>query len=255
MVISGEGGDEVFGRWNFPYFVHDEWLRNGAVAGFAQLHELSYRDGEPIFARLRHLVAGALACRRGLAAAYEAVNQPVSLPGWVRSTSFRRTRLANGVSVPSGMGLGRVDYLLGVFSAVRAIGQLMSVYRGRFVHPLLSPPLIELMLRVPMGDLGDIEVDRLFVRRAMRGRLPDQVVQRMSKGEYSGQWCAGLRRHREFATQLIAEGALTRAGIVDCDKLLAELTSVTAGVVQHTVPVMQAVLIEHWLRVWRRYAI
>lgn len=71
---------------------------------------------------------------------------------------------------------------------------------------MLSAPLGEMALRTSTTALIDAERDRIVFRDAMAGVLPEQVVTRQEKGDYTGMYQLRLRRNFQAAKELIVDG-------------------------------------------------
>lgn len=69
-----------------------------------------------------------------------------------------------------------------------------DVRAWEFRNPLLNRNLVEFMLGVPDHLKTDADQNRVLQRRALRGLLPDVVIGRSSKGDFTPRFFKGLRR-------------------------------------------------------------
>lgn len=86
-------------------------------------------------------------------------------------------------------------------------------------HPLLSQPLIEACLRIPIYLLLTGGKNRGLARLAFKDCLPPKILSRQGKGQTTHFTLRLLQRNLPFLTELLFDGALLRQGIVDRDTL------------------------------------
>jgi len=132
------------------------------------------------------------------------------------------------------------------------------LYHGRsrrgqafdLVHPLLSQPVIEHCLSIPVDLLIQGGRDRALARRAFSRDLPNQIAERRSKGElgahYSLAFSAALPAIREY----LLDGRLVKHDLLLRRPLEAALES--SALAEHGGHLMlaRAMAIEAWTRHW-----
>jgi asparagine synthase (glutamine-hydrolysing) len=132
------------------------------------------------------------------------------------------------------------------------------LYHGRsqrgqafdLVHPLLSQPVIEHCLSIPVDLLVQGGRDRALARRAFADDLPKQIAERRSKGElgayYSLAFSAALPAIREY----LLDGRLVQHDLLLRRPLESALES--SALAEHGGHLMlaRAVAIEAWTRRW-----
>lgn len=87
--------------------------------------------------------------------------------------------------------------------------------RLRLAHPLLSQPVIEHCLRVPLWELVPDERDRGGARDVLADWLPRAVRDRRTKGEATGFYSRAMALQLDRLAPLLREGHLVRQGIID----------------------------------------
>ena len=88
-----------------------------------------------------------------------------------------------------------------------------------FIHPLIAQPLMEQCLRIPTWLWVRGGHNRAVARRAFRGLLPDEVLDRRSKGRLESLCLRAYRRHRREIADLLLGGALREANLIDPTEL------------------------------------
>jgi len=118
------------------------------------------------------------------------------------------------------------------------------------VHPLLSQPVLEHCLRIPVDVLSTGGRDRALARRAFEDRLPAIVRDRRSKGElglyYSRAIAEGLPELRDF----LLGGRLVSEGLLIPSELEAVLNEPYLAQHGGFSSVLNTVAVEAWVRRW-----
>jgi len=205
--FTGGGGDNVFC-----------YLNTAAPAADV----LRTRGAGPLFVRTIGDLAALHGCttwRAGALALKKAWRRPRP---WRQDTLF----LASGVvpatphphpwlDAPSGALPGKREH-------IAALMRIQSAPDGKERHvlapvryPLLSQPLVELCLTIPswMWVLGGR--NRAVARDAFEGQLPAAILERRTKGDFTGFCGAVYERQRGPLADLLLGGWLAREGILD----------------------------------------
>jgi len=85
------------------------------------------------------------------------------------------------------------------------------------------------------------------LKAAMRGQVPDEILERRTKGEYSAEEYDGLQRNRQPLLEMCEDLQLSRLGLVDAAPLRAALSSLSPDTQQLT-PLQTTLACESWLR-------
>jgi asparagine synthase (glutamine-hydrolysing) len=125
-------------------------------------------------------------------------------------------------------------------------GQALDV-----LHPLLSQPLVELVLSVPSFDLALGSHDRALAREAFAGRLPPEVLRRRSKGDLQAYYGRMLSRSLAFARPYLLDGFLAREGLIDRPYLEDALTLESLLWRDLTSSMVELLAVEAWARHWQ----
>lgn len=117
-------------------------------------------------------------------------------------------------------------------------------------HPLLSQPLIEDCLRIPVYLLFTGGKTRGLARLAFADCMPPQIVTRHGKGQTTQIALSLFRRSLPFLRQLLLDGSLVQRDLVDRNALESVLNP--GGPIDGTTlfPLAACLAIEVWLQGW-----
>jgi asparagine synthase (glutamine-hydrolysing) len=128
-----------------------------------------------------------------------------------------------------------------VDSAFRADGR-----RARF--PLLSQPVMEACLRIPSWMWISGGQNRAVARTAFSERLPREVLNRRSKGNFMNYTFAVYRQNKEKISRFLLDGHLCSHGLLDTHKLNLFLESPPPARDQSFMRIFDLCMIENWVR-------
>lgn len=117
-------------------------------------------------------------------------------------------------------------------------------------HPLLSQPLIELSLRVPLYLLLRGGRQRALAREAFREHLPAEILGREQKGSTASSLTDRIRRSESFIRELILDGVLVREKIINRESLEPFIVHGQAMRIEHLFPFLACIAAEIWIRNW-----
>jgi asparagine synthase (glutamine-hydrolysing) len=270
--LTGEGGDALL--LVAPSYLAS--LARRATAGTLLRHCGAY-------ARLRFVSPVSLAARsarlartsaaealRDLAAELE---QPGgSPPGWVDVLSWwppcgeaatwltprSRRRLAEIAADPATAqavpdGAGPADFT--ALTDVRRSGDTQRHLRelasglGLAVHaPFLDDEVIRVALNVPATCRADPWSYKPLLRAAMAGLVPNEVLERRTKGDYSAESYRGARAAAGALRELLRDSRLAELGVIEPAAVRPALDRMTAGVAVPLGPLTMMLATETWLR-------
>jgi asparagine synthase (glutamine-hydrolysing) len=102
-----------------------------------------------------------------------------------------------------------------------------------FINPLVSQPVIELCLRIPTYVHTARGLDRAVARAAFAADLPREIVERTWKGAVDRHLQDLLVAHRLLLRQVLLEGSLVKAGILDRSRLTGALSDISVRSMSH----------------------
>jgi len=187
-------------------------------------------------------------------------------PGWIQprprpvpwlAASQYKTFQENFGYIPENLGFppGRVQRMKclaneGPAYATIAQSQRASPYGIRIRHPYMDHRLAEFATCLPSFQTHRDGLNKVIVRRAMRGRLPDSILDAKSKIYPIAVFDRGVReREREKVMRLLTGMRLAESGFVDEGCLQQEYLDYVAGKHRRS-GFWKALCVEDWLRRW-----
>jgi asparagine synthase (glutamine-hydrolysing) len=122
-------------------------------------------------------------------------------------------------------------------------------------HPLLSQPLMNLCLKIPVYRLVEGGRPRGLARAAFQAYLPPEIFNRESKGETSTFLTGILRQSTGFLRDLLLDGALVREGILDRKSLEPHLLHGQPLRSEQLSPLFASIAAEVWVQSWSKRAL
>ncbi|MDI6413009.1 asparagine synthase-related protein [Streptomyces albus] len=265
LHLMGLGGDELFGP-----LPNGLWamLRAEPRAALGQIRRRRLLNRWPLVATVRGLadrsrfpsalrsVAGRLTSpppqrwEAGFGWTGEA-----RLPAWSTPRAVALVRRALWEEAEAGaepldgdrFGHQVLEYLAFEGTTMRQTSRAMAPFGVGWEAPFLDDRVIEAALsarlsqRMPTGSFKPLLV------AAMRGIVPDDVLDRTDKGEFSAELYEGLARGREAAVEMCAALRLGARGLADADALRNALLS-PPDEGRYAAHLETTVAVEAWLR-------
>lgn len=240
--LTGRGGDALFQKGSPPNYLGD-WLRAGRFLDWARDLSAYVRSGRySVWHLLSDCTLGSLDMPGGMAR--------LPLPNWL-SPRFRRAMEENEHEFsrrrervfPSAARELTYRWTL-LF--IRPHGSLLADERA----PLVYRPLVELMLGLDWEHLLRPGEDRLVMRRALRGILPEALRTRAGTAAHLAPVYAGLRANWPWISHLVSGERLAELGVVE-PKLFREAVNVMRaghpGPGRNAAVSMTALYLETWM--------
>ncbi|MES2338344.1 MAG: asparagine synthase C-terminal domain-containing protein [Pseudomonadota bacterium] len=132
-----------------------------------------------------------------------------------------------------------------LFMTRRALGHAIEQR-----HPLLSQPIVEELIALPVSSLVYGPMDRAFARSTFADRLPPVVRDRRSKGAAANHYSRAVAANLPFLRDFLLGGALESAGVVDRVAMEQALTSESLFYSNDYTALIIHVACEAWARYW-----
>lgn len=118
------------------------------------------------------------------------------------------------------------------------------------LHPLLSQPVVETCLAIPSYELVRGGRDRALARRAFADLLPPEVAERRSKGMLPTLYARRVAASLDVLRPWLLEGKLVAEGVLNRRQVEAALTSEDLLWRADGIRLLQAAMVEAWVRHW-----
>lgn len=250
-IFSGTGGDSIFCRGGANYAVTDylfqHGLRSHLLAVAIDAARISHQSIWPFLitavrtrARLGQAVSTTnqmppLVCPMVHSHVFDAIKPSVCHP-WLTNTNHR--------SVPPG-----IFWHASASVTPPAYYKLFSSEKSpENIFPLLSQPLVELCLRIPIFLHIQDGQDRAVARRTFINKLPTPILLRSQKGHINQHLRDLFDRNLTFVRSLMIDGELVRNNILNRDILEYWLTSSNLRNYKYFEFLCEHICTEVWLR-------
>ncbi|MDQ1024148.1 asparagine synthase (glutamine-hydrolyzing) [Streptomyces umbrinus] len=248
LHLMGGGGDELFST--FPSHLHDH-VRRHPLAAYARIRTQRASQHWPLGQLLRQLAdrrtfgQWLAAWAQGLTAAGPSSSALVRgapstawgvesrMPPWATRDAAAAVRSLLREAAESAEPLapqrGQHTALACVRTGGRGLRQLDQVTSRRGLGqaaPYLDDQVIEAALAIRVAERSTPGRYKPVLAEAMRGIVPDDVLRRHTKGEYSTDFHVSLRHNRADLVELFDGSRLGRAGLIDDAAVRASLLGV-----------------------------
>jgi asparagine synthase (glutamine-hydrolysing) len=132
-------------------------------------------------------------------------------------------------------------------SIVRQVNTAFSGISVEWSAPYLDDHVIDAAMRLRVEDRAIWGTYKPLLTAAMRGIVPDEILDRRTKGEYSAEEYDGLNQNRHSLLDMCKELNLARLGMVNSAPLTQALTSLSPET-QRLTPLQNTLACEAWLR-------
>nr|WP_269810755.1 asparagine synthase-related protein [Kineosporia rhizophila] len=264
--LSGDGGDELF--FLTPNYLHT-LVRRKPFRSIAHLR--SYQAMTR--ASTRNMVGGLLPSpsfgewfaqsAQGLRTPADKVGNRLDfgwgaspiMPPWATGAAVEAARAAMLQVAASGQEpLSDLRAQHGSLQDVRSGAEtarrtnLLSSRHGVSWHsPFYDDRVLEAALAIRFDERADPHLYKPALAAAMRGIVPDRLLGRATKAEFSADAYAGFRKHRPELLQLCEDSELARRGLIDAEALRAAVLGLHTS--SRTLIVLDGTLAaEAWLR-------
>ena len=250
-IFTGQGGDHLFLETRDPRIFADYLRQNGpGTQTGRELLAAARVSGTSIWQVLAQSLPEIL-FRSGDAGVLRGIEQRITELNRTAHAQLQPTDLLP-VWALEGIGLPPVK-----FAQVASLVHMIQIRDGlalpdtsETIHPLISQPLVELCLRLPAYLLCHGGQSRGMARRAFKGRVPDQVRLRRSKGDASRFYIAQVKANRNLIADTLLNGTLVSQGLIRRQAIEAALTPRVYGVNASGRMILVYYAIEAWLSRW-----
>ncbi len=121
--------------------------------------------------------------------------------------------------------------------------------RREFRYPYLDRDLVEFLLAVPRAQLARPGRRRYMMRNAMKGIVPDLVLERKRKASVERAPIATFHQRRWNLDELFRSSLLVSHGFIECSRVNAAIERIcTTSTAEEWPALLRAVNLEIWLR-------
>ncbi|GGT76022.1 asparagine synthase [Streptomyces atratus] len=132
-------------------------------------------------------------------------------------------------------------------NTIRRVSRMTSSLGVAWHAPFVDDRVVEAALSIRLLDRAETAQYKPPLAAAMRGIVPDRILGRPTKAEFSAEAYAGLRRHKHHLAELCDHLHLADKGLVDPDAFRAGLLGLHPGSLT-MIPLDATLACESWLR-------
>jgi asparagine synthase (glutamine-hydrolysing) len=241
--LTGAGGDSVFCYITTAAPIVDAFLDCGlGVALGATARDVAAMNGCTWWKAVRLAAAKLLRGRR---------RPPWKLhPEFLAEGAIPRLDAHPWWPAPAGTRPGQREHVVSLLRIQHFLDPEIRLSDIDSIHPLMSQPVVEVCLRVPSWLWVRGGRNRAVARKALRDRLPREILSRSTKGRLESMCARTYAGGRKAVAELLLDGRLAAAGLLDLPRLEAYLRSSAAPSGTAYFRVMELAATELWLRSW-----
>ncbi len=215
-VSTGQGGDHVFLAAKTDLGIAD-CIRTHGVGPtlLASIHEAAALTGHSYWYSLKKAFSASLSERPSLPVAHSCPFLPSEFVSGDLRTYIRHPWYFASKGLPPGKRAQLLE-MSDVLNRERPMPALRHIEE---FHPLLSQPILEASLTIPIHTLLSGGKTRGLARQAFASYLPPEIRRRESKGQTTTYILDILRKSTPFVTELLLDGRLVRERLLSRDAL------------------------------------
>jgi asparagine synthase (glutamine-hydrolysing) len=241
-LFSGGGGDNIFCFLTTAAPVVDAWRSGNPRTALQSLRDVAELNSCTVWTAARHALRKA--------------RTPVSDKKWHTNRDFLACDPPPSdphpwLLPPDDALPGQSEHVEGLLLIQDFLDAAERSHRYDMIYPLLAQPVVEFCLGIPSWLWVRGGRDRAVARSAFADLLPDIVLYRRTKGQLEGLCARAFAANRKQLAELLLEGRLQGAGIVDRSAIEAYLTADTVADHRYF-RLFDIATLELWLQSWGR---
>lgn len=249
-VWTGQGGDHLFISVRSGLGVSDCFSSHGLDARFrAALRNASRLTGQSFLSLMVNATAASISERAFRKAIKQVLVTHFLTAEGLHSVTFEQVQhpwYRLSASLPP----GKRYHVLQAADVLNRHRYIPGIRHVPDFHPLLSQPVVETCLRIPVYILLAGGRSRGLARRAFAEYLPRSILGREQKGSAATQIVGLMRDSRGFVAELLVDGLLVREGLLSKARL-NEVFSTDEPLRSELInPLFACAAAEVWARGW-----
>jgi asparagine synthase (glutamine-hydrolysing) len=247
VVFSGLGGDELLGQgFDCRVQLADFLSRLRLKSLSSELLKWSLELRQPwiqLFLGAASLTMPDWLRRKG--------SRRKMIPPWINRTFARRSGFCDHLQSADGPlhWLPSERDRLHTYGTLTALMMRVRPSREDRVYPYLDQPLVEFLLSIPADQLFRPGERRSLMKRALVGLVPDEILQRKTKGSSVRSLSVTLEKHWQRIETILESPMIFDLGYVKKQPFREALLDLKSGQLSPHVPsLLKALSLEVWLR-------
>jgi len=250
-LFTGQGGDHLFLERRTPLVFADHVLAHGLTSGALSSLLLAARlSQQSIWHVLLACLPGLLTGRRDSVMESAIRHRQESVAASAHGRTSLDGVLPEWASAAKGLPPAKFLQVSSLPHMVQLADRATLPDGWAVVHPLISQPLMELCLHLPVSLLLANGESRGLARQAFDGVIPNAIRRRMTKGSASSYFMEFLEANADPLVDALRSGALIELGLMNRADLDTMTRPDNLGVRGLGRSLLIAYTIEAWLRTW-----
>lgn len=248
-ILSGIGGDELLGGVPvaLPELAH--YLAAGDFSGLLrQAVAWSLVDRSPLLGTLYDTIKFTIELY-GISGFHN-----TKVPPWMSSDLRKRLRAIDSKTATLLTRIGAAPDRLDNWNTWWAVMETpphltpQTLARPEYRYPLLDRDLVNFLFSIPREQVLRPGCRRSLMRRALRGIVPSEILERRRKAFQSRAPLNALRQAQSKLESLFSDPVVAGAGYIALDPLRDEIGRVTQGEAEWVQALLKTIALELWLR-------
>lgn len=253
-ICSGTGGDAVFAHSGYKCATADFLWDHGASAGlWGVVLDATCISKKSVWATIGPAVKMQFRHRSRKPQPAIHRNTRFAHPSVVASIADNGRWRSPWNARPNDLPEGKLRHIEELSITPAFYGLLEGARNVERLHPLLSQPIVELCFRIPSYLWIKGGWDRSMARSAFSQDVPVEIIRRQWKGGVDHHTRNILSTNQGLIRELLLDGLLVKADILDREKLDTCLSRhVASAEFQHDNFLAEHLCTEAWVRSWHR---
>ena len=251
-IFTGQGGDHLFLHTSSPLLFADYALATNRAENkwLGELISAARLSQQSIWSVLKQTVPYCFGRKPRSPIVDRIKSRSTAVTHEIVEAADFVTHLPDWVKKPSGLPPEKFNQVCGLYHLVHVRESLDWNGRRDIIHPLASQPLIELCLNIPTYILCAGGRSRGLARMAFKGAIPDEICNRMTKGDTSHHFIDFIRSNKAKIGDALLNGQLEAHGLISRDDIYRFLHQDQFVFETFGRMVLTYYAVEAWLHVW-----
>jgi asparagine synthase (glutamine-hydrolysing) len=244
-ILSGIGGDEILG--GIPTGLPE--LADYLVTGrFTQFFKRALAWSLPQRSPLIETLSATVHYTARLYTRKNPKRRPV--PPWLRKAPLHTFESVDLCPNRLGAAPHQLENAFTWWQIMETLPHLSPpiLFRPEYRYPMLDKDLVEYLFAIPPEQLVQPGRRRAMMRRALRGIVPREILERRRKAFQIRGPMKAIRSTQPKLERLISRSLLSEMGLIDIDKFRSELRGAADGNGQWYQAILRTIGYELWLQ-------
>lgn len=246
ILMNGQGGDQVFNAPHSFLALADYWLERGFRGMSNPLKELCSAYRMPWVPLLRYNLKAVVNYYKG---SFSLPNRSVVFfeEGFLKEIKLQDFYFE---SVLKKFYPAKAEHFEFLYQAVAFAERDQFMHNVVMAHPLLSQPVVEVALKIPVYQSFKDGYDRIFFRSAVSRVKEVKSLWRKHKGQTTSTMVKSFVKQANDVRDILTSGLIVNSGIINENALNKELDKMQHGQIEGLWPILHLLTAQLWIDHW-----